>query len=161
MMRALLVTALIAAIPIVSACDSPAMVPSLDTRIANATRPGDAGGGGGGDAPLTLAAESVYTMGVITEVPSRMGRGTFLIEEHPDRSWGAGAGPFETGEKYYVTVTAHTAIRIRSATGEGRQGRFEEIAPGMHAEVWFTGPIRESFPAQGTAARIAVLQQDR
>jgi hypothetical protein len=144
----------------VTACESRFFEPSSDTRIATSTRPGDGDTRpGAGDPPLTPQPESVRAIGIVTEIPSRMGSATFLLEEHPDRPWGATAGPLEAGDKYYVTVTPSTAIRLRDPSGEGRPGTIEDISRGSRAEVWFVGPIRESYPMQGVAGRIAILEE--
>jgi hypothetical protein len=144
------------------ACDPSVLEPLSETRLSNQTRPGGQDGAADGeDPPLTPAEEIVHTVGIITAAPSFGGPDTFLIEEYPDRPMGPGAGPVTTGDKYHVTVTANTQIRLRQASGEGRVGSVADIAVGMMAEVWFVGPIRESYPAQATAGRIALFESDR
>jgi hypothetical protein len=141
-----------------AACSSPVLEPLADTRIAHQTRPGGGDAGpDGDDPPLTPGPDVTPTVGIITAAPSSMGPATFLIEEHPDRPVGAAPTPLSTGDKYYVTVTETTAIWLRGPNGEARAARFEEIAVGMRAEVWLVGPVRESYPAQAAAGRIALF----
>ena len=102
-------------------------------------------------------AESTHTVGTITQVPSRLGTYAFLIEERPEQPVGTDAGPFTSGDKYHVAVTGATRIQRRAADGSVRDASAAEIAVGMWAEVWFVGPILESYPAQGTAGRILIL----
>jgi hypothetical protein len=142
-----------------AACGSSILEPLSETRLANQTRPG--GQDGADDPPLIPAEEIVHTVGIITAAPSFGGPDTFLVEQYPDRPLAPGAGPVTTGDKYHVTVTADTQIRLRQANGEGRVGSVADIAVGMKAEVWFVGPIRESYPAQATAGRIALFEADR
>ncbi|HEV2132569.1 MAG TPA: DUF3221 domain-containing protein [Longimicrobiaceae bacterium] len=104
------------------------------------------------------ASESAHTVGTITEVPSRLGTYAFLIEERPEQPMGANAGPFTTGDKYHVAVTEATRIERRTSTGGLQSASLEEITVGMRAEVWFVGPILQSYPAQATASRILILE---
>ncbi len=102
-------------------------------------------------------SESPHIVGTITEVPSRLGTYAFLIEEHPEKPAGASATPFTAGDKYHVRVTEATRIERRTSAGGMRNASLEEITVGMRAEVWFVGPILESYPAQATADRILIL----
>jgi hypothetical protein len=140
-----------------TACNASVLDPDGAARAGGMTRP--LGGDPGATAGDTVhgRAVSVHTRGTITSVPSRVGTAAFLIEERPDQPLGAGAGPFTTGDKYHVSVDGATVIQRRTVAGDVRTAALAEIAEGMQAEVWFAGPIRESYPAQGTAARILIL----
>jgi hypothetical protein len=100
---------------------------------------------------------STHTRGTITEAPSRTGGYAFMIEERPEQPVGAEASPLTAGDKYHVAITPGTTIERRTASGEVRPATAEEISVGTQAEVWFTGPILESYPAQGTAGRVLIV----
>ncbi len=91
-------------------------------------------------------------------MPSRLGTYAFLIEERPEQPMWSGADPFNSGDKYHVAVTEATRIQRRTSTGGVRSAALEEITVGLRAEVWFVGPILESYPAQATASRILILE---
>jgi hypothetical protein len=125
-------------------------------------RTGGSGGGGGGgvhpdDPPLVVAPAETRVQGVVTEVPSRLGTAAFLIEENPDRPFGGSSSPLVDGEKYHVRLTNGTVIRRRGADGQMSSATLADIKVGTRAEVWFVGPILESYPAQGTAGRIMIF----
>jgi hypothetical protein len=59
-------------------------------------------------------------------------------------------------DKYMVTVRDDTTIF--EEVGEERQpAGFEALAVGQRVQVWFTGPIAESYPAQVAARQIVVI----
>lgn len=97
---------------------------------------------------------SVSTRGTITEVPTRKSGAAFLIEE---KVTGIPAEPAVAGDKYYVFVTGATTIERRTSAGTVRSASLAEITAGTQAEVWFVGPIAESYPAQARAGRILIL----
>jgi hypothetical protein len=138
----------------VGGCAAPVLDPSSEPTRAAQTRPGAPADD---DAPLTPAPSSVIAVGTITEVPARLGTAAFLIEQYPDRPLSPGGGPSDLGDKYHVTITNETQILRRGASGARRSATPDEIAVGMRAEVWFVGPIRESYPMQGTAGRIVIF----
>ena len=60
-------------------------------------------------------------------------------------------------DKAAITVTTET--RISEQTAQDRQpANFEALQVGQRVEVWFTGPVAESFPVQATALEIVILQ---
>ena len=56
-------------------------------------------------------------------------------------------------DKASVTVTGDTRI----VTAEGVSGTFADLANGQRVEVWFEGPVAESYPVQATAGEIRIL----
>jgi hypothetical protein len=70
-----------------------------------------------------------------------------LIEEHP--------GEANRGSKSYVTVLREARLLRRTASGVERI-EFGDLRVGQRAEVWFSGPVLESYPTQATAAVIVV-----
>lgn len=100
------------------------------------------------------ASEHLHTRGTITEVPARLSGAAFLIEE---KVTGLPAEPSTAGDKYFVFVTEKTGIQRRTSGGSVQSASLAEITEGTRAEVWFDGPIRESYPAQATASRILIL----
>lgn len=49
---------------------------------------------------------------------------------------------------------------IEVVSNEGKQMKFSNLEIGMKVEPWFTGPIRESYPAQANAKKI-IVQKDK
>jgi hypothetical protein len=80
--------------------------------------------------------------GRLTSVnPSGEHRGSIRVEAVPEDSAGSA--------KAVVRVTESTAIR----SGEEAVG-FAALRTGHWVRVWFTGPVRESYPLQADAAFI-------
>jgi hypothetical protein len=145
---------------VLTGCTGGLVGPEADARSAGLTRPGGSGTGTAthpDDPPLVATPAEHRVQGTVTEVPSRLGTAAFLIEEHPDRPFGGASSPLVDGGKYHVTVTAWTVVRRRGADGQMRDATVADIRVGTLAEVWFVGPIRESYPAQGTAGRIMIF----
>jgi len=69
-------------------------------------------------------------------------------------------GVIEADTKYdraSVTITAET--EIFELRGEERfQVIFDDVTVGHRAEVRFAGPVRETYPFQGTAAELVILE---
>lgn len=68
-----------------------------------------------------------------------------MLVEGPAQPSGA------VSDKASVTVTEQTSI--------ARAGRWvpaEELAVGQSVRVWFTGPVAESYPVQGTAEFVEI-----
>jgi hypothetical protein len=147
------------------ACNNSVLEPRSERLSAGQTRPGGTGpaaqGGErpaqGDDPPLTVAPAELRTQGVVTQVPSRLGTAAFLIEEQPDRPLSPTGSPLTDGGKYHVFVPGSTVIRRRGPDGQMGEAALADITVGTRAEVWFSGPIRESWPAQGTAGRIMIF----
>jgi hypothetical protein len=134
-------------------CGSPAG-PPYETRMA-----GGAGtsGDSDGDAPPTSVPASAMVVGTITEVPGRLSGAAFRVEERPGIPAAPGVGPETGGDRYDVTVNGGTRIRRRLPGGGHQAATAGELRVGMRVEVWFVGPIRESYPMQGTAGRITIF----
>lgn len=56
-------------------------------------------------------------------------------------------------DKAAVAVTRSTRIR----RADGASVPVDALGAGMQVEVWFTGPVAESYPVQATADTIVVL----
>lgn len=88
--------------------------------------------------------------GVITEIEPVANKGTLgrvLVESH--------AGEFV--DKYFVTIKDDS--RIFERVGEGhRLTSFDALKVGDKVQVWFAGPVLESFPAQVTAKQVAIVE---
>lgn len=60
-------------------------------------------------------------------------------------------------DKFMVTVKDETLI-FEGDGGDGRPGNFEALAVGRQVQVWFSGPVKESYPAQVDAAQIVIVK---
>ena len=72
--------------------------------------------------------------------------GTILVE-----------GPREgnpISDKARVAITTKTTI----VSGSGGSGTFADLQIGSAVEVWFEGPVRESYPIQTDAGKIVVVE---
>jgi hypothetical protein len=68
----------------------------------------------------------------------------------------ADPGTTSSVDRASVSVTADTVVW----TAEGARGRPADLAEGQQVGVWFTGPVRESYPVQATAGVVMVLLYD-
>jgi len=96
-----------------------------------------------------LQTEADFT-GFITEIHPVGKGGTFgqiLVESHIDK----------LVDKYMVTIKDETLIFEQDGENR-RQVAFEALETKQKVEVWFTGPIMESFPMQGTAQLVVITE---
>jgi hypothetical protein len=98
-------------------------------------------------APKPLQREEDFT-GFITEIHpvEKEGMlGQILVESHADK----------LVDKYIVTIKDETLILKQD--GENRHKvAFKALETKQRVQIWFSGPIMESFPMQGTAEQIVV-----
>jgi len=100
-------------------------------------------------APEPLQTEADFT-GWVTEIHPIGNKGTLgqiLVESHADK----------TVDKYMVTIKEETLIFQQDGENR-RQIAFEALKTKQKVEVWFTGPIMESFPMQGTAQQVVITE---
>lgn len=84
--------------------------------------------------------------GTITQVSPGEPR-TVLVEESPGEESGS--------NKASVRLTGETRLLRRSGEAVQRAAP-EDLAVGQRVSVWFTGPVRESFPVQADAGTIFI-----
>ncbi len=98
-------------------------------------------------ATVVLAQEEpVSYVGYITSISGD----SVLVEEDPASEWG--------GDKGYFTVTGETEI-LRLVEGDMvAPAAFEELEVGQLVSATYSGPILESYPTQGGAGSIMILQ---
>lgn len=82
-----------------------------------------------------LSAEPPYIVGTITDLDA----GEVRIEEVPDDS----AGSAKVVARLTDATQIHGAATLRV---------------GQRVQAWLTGPVMESYPVQGTAARLVVVE---
>ena len=100
-------------------------------------------------APKALEAGAYFT-GFITEVHTigrGDARGQILVESHTDK----------LVDKYMVTIKDKTLIFEQDGENR-RQVAFEALETEQRVQIWFTGPIMESFPMQGTAQQVVIIK---
>lgn len=73
-----------------------------------------------------------------------------LVEENPTDESGSNKGAF--------TVTGETQI-LRDEGGELVPAAFEDLQVGELVTATYTGPVAESYPTQGTAGSIVILDE--
>lgn len=100
--------------------------------------------GCGGSKAVRVPDQKPDTTGVITSLEgARM-----LVKE--DRKIASG----EPGQ-VWVTLDAHSQIAVRDK-GALRPGTATDLKLDKKVEVWFAGPILESYPAQASARFVVV-----
>ena len=60
-------------------------------------------------------------------------------------------------DKYVLTVKSDTAI-FDERGGDRRSATFEALAVGQRVQVWFSGPVKESYPMQVDAGQIVIVK---
>jgi hypothetical protein len=88
-------------------------------------------------------------IGEVADVqPSKEGGtpGHILVDSPGDR----------TADKYMVSVTEETLI-LQQEGEDQRQVSFEALEAGQQVQLWFTGPVMESYPAQARAMQIVIM----
>lgn len=100
-------------------------------------------------APEALETEPDFT-GFITEIHPIGEKGTLgqiLVEAPADNFI----------DKYMVTIKDETQI-FKQDGDELRQAAFEALETEQQVQIWFSGPIMESFPMQGTAQQVVITE---
>ncbi len=96
-----------------------------------------------------LQTEADFT-GFITEIHP-IGKedilGQILVESQADK----------LVDKYMVTIKDETLIFGQDGENR-RQIAFEALETKQRVQIWFSGPIMESFPMQGTARQVVVTE---
>lgn len=94
--------------------------------------------------PAAANAETWMAItGTITQINERV-----LVEEQP--------GLQDQGNKIWFTVPQTAQIFVQN--GDQRQpATADDLTIGQQVQVWAAGPVLESYPAQGSAARIVIL----
>jgi len=100
-------------------------------------------------APKALQTESDFTGWVIEihQIEEKGIEGEILVESHADK----------LVDKYLVTITDETLIFKQD--GENRRHvAFKALEATQQVQIWFSGPILESFPAQATAQQVVIIK---
>jgi hypothetical protein len=83
--------------------------------------------------------------GSVTAVdPQGEGIGSIRVEANPAETSGS--------DKAVVYITRATEI----VRGDSVRANFAALARGQWVRVWFTGPVRESYPVQADAALVQI-----
>jgi Protein of unknown function (DUF3221) len=101
-------------------------------------------------APALAQSPENSIRGEITEV-SRSAK-VVLVEEDPSDRSGSAKGEF--------AVTGETEI-LEQRDGDLAPVAFEALRVGQMVEATYSGPVAESYPTQGVAGRIVILDEDR
>jgi len=96
----------------------------------------------------TLPAETPGITGTVTSLVPGDDRPASLLVEGPAQPAGA------VSDKAQVTVAPSTQI----FGPDGAEAAASTIVQGASVKVWFEGPVAESYPVQGTAKAIQVLE---
>lgn len=92
-----------------------------------------------------LPSEPASIAGRVTAVHLETGRtGVIRVEANPEQSAGS--------DKAAVRVTKSTTVRGPASS----DAEAAELKVGQWVRVWFTGPVRESYPVQADAGTIII-----
>ncbi len=100
-------------------------------------------------APVALAQTEETAnevQGFITDISGTV----VLVEENPADEWGSAKGAF--------TVTQETEI-LRQQGDELLPATSGDLRIGQRVAVTYVGPVAESYPSQGTASSIIILEE--
>ncbi len=100
-------------------------------------------------APALAEPSGNSIRGTITEV-SRSAE-VVLVEENPSEESGSAKGEF--------AVSGETEI-LEQRGQDLAPVSFEDLRVGQMVEATYTGPVAESYPTQGVAGRIVILEGD-
>lgn len=98
--------------------------------------------------PAEIPDEPPAVRGVVTRAPMANNRNRMLVDALPGARMG---GAFE------VKVFPQSRV-LQTANGEVRGVPAATLVEGSVVEIWFDGPLRESDPAQGTAATVHIVE---
>ena len=100
------------------------------------------------DTPSPPDGGATYAIqGTITDISGS----TVLVEENP-----AAEG---SGDKGFFTVTDETEITKQKEEGKQVEAAFEDLEVGQQVEATYAGAVAQSYPTQGNAESIAILEE--
>ena len=67
-----------------------------------------------------------------------------------------GEDVIQSSDKYIVTIMKETLI-LEQDSKYTNQISFIGLEPGQNVQIWFSGPVRESYPAQVDAAQVMIV----
>jgi hypothetical protein len=97
--------------------------------------------------PIETEADLI---GFITEIRPNGGRdilGQINVESHADK----------IVSKDIITITDETMI-FQQDGNDLRRTAFKTFENKQWVKIWFTGPVLESFPVQGTAGQVVIVE---
>jgi hypothetical protein len=95
----------------------------------------------------SVPTDAASIIGDVAEVERTNGRLRMLVEQIPTRSAGYPIA--------WIAVNGGTDV-VQRAGGTVSRGSPQELAVGMRVQVWFTGPVAESYPVQATAGTVLI-----
>ncbi|HEX5868771.1 MAG TPA: DUF3221 domain-containing protein [Longimicrobium sp.] len=106
--------------------------------------PGDPDGPG---LRASVPTDAASIIGDITQVERSEDRVRILVEQIPTRSAGFPIA--------WIAVSPRTTV-VQRAGGSLSRGSPGELEVGMRVQVWFTGPVAESYPVQAAAGTLLI-----
>lgn len=97
--------------------------------------------------PMETEADFI---GFITEIRPNGERdvlGQIFVESHADK----------IVTRYIITITDATLI-FQQDGNDLRKTTFTTLENKQWVKIWFTGPVVESFPVQGTAGQVVIIE---
>jgi hypothetical protein len=112
---------------------------------------------------LSALALTLFVAGCGPSVPSGTPAitGTIALVT-PSGTGGAGAilveGSGTVGDKASLSVDGTTPVLRQAKDGSITSASFADLKVGMRVSAWVDGPVAESYPVQGAASTIVILE---
>lgn len=99
--------------------------------------------------------ENPFIRGHVTDFKEGKAYNSILVEENPNVS-----EPTEPdGTKIWLLLVDDTEIFIREGDGSLDKSNARALAIGQRAESWVSGPVDDTYPLQGAASQIVIIQE--
>lgn len=98
--------------------------------------------------------EESFIKGEITQIDKSEFYNSILVEENT----GVQEPSEPDGKKIWFRLTDESEIFIRRSGGSLKETNVEALQTGQQVAGWADGPVADSYPQQGSAKRIVVLQ---
>jgi hypothetical protein len=95
----------------------------------------------------SVPTDAASIIGDITQVERNGDAMRILVEQIPTRNAGYPIA--------WISINPSTRV-LRRAEGTVSRGSSRELAKGMRVQVWFTGPVAESYPVQAKAGTVLI-----
>ncbi len=100
----------------------------------------------------TVPEEEPDLEGQITSIGRAAGSSAvqILVEAHPGR--------YDGSDKAYALVPNDRVVFLRR-NGSHRSAAIGDLEKGLWVQIWFDGPVAESYPLQGTAGTVVIVPE--
>lgn len=101
--------------------------------------------------PAQTGAGTPTPAGTPAATEARPSLGVILVEENPDEKSGSAKG--------YIRIFEDTRIFIET-DDDAALATFDDLREGLVVEVWFDGPVLQSYPVQAGAEAVLIMRDE-